>query len=169
MGDRTPQPAERERRWAEIHGRMEAVADLLSRQGSVASRLTRGGARLHSVRFVEAVEGRRRQRAIYVGADEVLVLRARDLIGQYRERERWTREAEEAARFVSASSALLRRTPSTRHGESTRRAECRAARGPASGNKKVEQGNGRVGTKVVAIGFTGHPAVAPVVQHRRWS
>ena len=146
MGDRTPQPAERERRWAVIHGRMEAVADLLSRQGSVASRLTRGGARLHSVRFVEAVEGRRRQRAIYVGADEVLVLRARDLIGQYRERERWTREAEEAARFVSASSAQLRRTPSTRHGESTRRAECRAARGPASGNKrwsKETAGSGR--------------------------
>lgn len=124
MGDRTPQPAGRERRWAEIRGRLEAVADLLSRQGSLASRLTRGGARVLSVRYVEEVDGRRRQRAIYVGADEVLVLRARDLIGQYRERERWTREAEEAVRFVSASSALLRRTPSTRPTGSTRPGEC---------------------------------------------
>ena len=115
MGDVRPQPGDTdlERRWAEVRMRMEAASELLASQGSVAIRRTPSGARVASVRYVEAIDGRRRQRAIYLGADGVLIRRARDLIGQYRERERQVREVEQAARFVAGCGALLRRMPST--------------------------------------------------------
>jgi len=99
---------------------MEAASDLLALQGSVATRRTAAGARVSSVRFVETIEGRRVQRAIYLGADGVLIRRAGALIGQYRERERWAREVEQAARFVAGCGALLRRMPSTSHRRSAR-------------------------------------------------
>ena len=122
MGDVPPRPGDddRERRWAEVRRRMEAASDLLALQGSVATRRTAAGARVASVRFVETIEGRRVQRAIYLGADGVLIRRAGALIGQYRERERWAREVEQAARFVAACGALVRRMPSTSHRRSAR-------------------------------------------------
>jgi hypothetical protein len=63
-GATRPAGRDRERRWVEVRGRMEAVADLLSRQGSVATRTTPAGSRVNSVRFVEVIGGRRRQRAV---------------------------------------------------------------------------------------------------------
>ena len=54
---------------------MEVASGALARQGSVASRRTPGGARVHSVRFVEVVDGRRVQRAIYLGGDGVHAIR----------------------------------------------------------------------------------------------
>jgi len=109
-----------EHRWEAVRGRMEAASDILCWQGSVASRLTRGGLRVFSIRFVEQVNGGRRQRAIYLGADAELVHCARALIGAYRERVRQTREVEEAARFAAASGAFLRRLLTSRHARPTR-------------------------------------------------
>jgi len=107
-----------ERRWAAIRGRMEAASETLARRGSVASRLTGGGLRVFSVRYREPGVGR--QRAIYLGGDGLLVRRARALIAAFRERERQVREVEEAARFATASGALLRRLFASRRGRPTR-------------------------------------------------
>ena len=120
MGERRvhPDARELERRWATVRGRMEAASEVLARRGSIASRLTGGGLRVYSVRYAEPGSGR--QRAIYLGADRELVLRARALIQTYRERERQTREVEEAARFAAASGAFLRRLLASRRGKSPR-------------------------------------------------
>lgn len=88
---------------------MESASDLLSRQGSVASRLTSGGVRVYSVRYVAEEGGRRKQRAIYLGSDARLVRRARLLISRYRERERATREVADTSRFVAGCGAFLGR------------------------------------------------------------
>ena len=110
---------------------MEAASELLSRQGSVAIRRTPSGARVASVRFVEVIDGRRKQRAIYVGSDRVLIRRARALIRQYREHQRWAREVEEAARFVAGCGALMRRMPSMTHRGWARPGESSAGRADA--------------------------------------
>ena len=107
-----------ERRWATVRGRMESAADVLIRQGSIASRLTGGGLRVYSVRYKEP--GERRQRAIYLGSDGDLVNRARALLGAYRERERQVKEVEEVARFAIASSAFVRSLLTSRRGRPTR-------------------------------------------------
>jgi hypothetical protein len=96
-----------ESRWAAVREQMEAAAEVLTRRGSIVSRLTAAGLRVYSVRFSEP--GQRRQRAIYLGKDGELVRRARALIEDYRERERRVREVEAMARFTAGSAALLRR------------------------------------------------------------
>jgi hypothetical protein len=103
----SPDALDLESRWAAIRGRMEAAAEVLARRGSIASRLTNGGLRVYSLRY--AAPGEKRQRAIYLGRDGVLVRRARALIEGYRERERRVREVEAMARFTAGSVALLRR------------------------------------------------------------
>jgi hypothetical protein len=108
-----PEEQARERRWANVRQRMESASAILTRQGSVATRVTPAGSRVASVRYFEVIDGRRRQRVIYLGADEELVRRARELIGRCREGERWIRETEEAARFVVASGSLVRRMLAT--------------------------------------------------------
>ena len=120
MGDRLalPDAPDLERRWESIRGRMESASEVLARRGSIASRLTGGGLRVYAVRFKEP--GERRQRAIYLGRDGMLVRRARALIEGYRGRERQVREVEEAARFTVASGAFLRRLLATRRRSPTR-------------------------------------------------
>ena len=120
MGDGRAFPDARdlERRWAAVRGRMEAASEVLARRGSIASRLTSGNLRVYSVRFAEPRS--KRQRAVYLGSDGELVRRARALLVAYRERERQTREVEEAAKFTAASGAFLRRLLATRHGRPTR-------------------------------------------------
>ncbi len=117
MGEAPPRPEDMdpERRWRAIVEKLDAASGSLARQGSVAARSTPGGLRVYSVRYMAEEGGRRRQRAIYLGSDGVLIRRARALIGQYRERERQAREVELAARFVAASAAILRRMASMSH------------------------------------------------------
>jgi hypothetical protein len=91
---------------------MEAAAEVLARRGSIASRLTSGGRRVHSLRYT--APGERRLRAIYLGEDGELVRRARALIERYRERERRVKEVEASARFTAASGELLRRVLAAR-------------------------------------------------------
>jgi hypothetical protein len=106
-----------ERRWAAVREQMEAAAEVLARQGSIASRRTAAGLRVFSVRYV--APGEKRQRAVYLGRDGELVHWARALIAGYRERERRVKEVEAAARFTAASGALLRRLLATRRRDPT--------------------------------------------------
>jgi hypothetical protein len=113
----SPDAFDLERRWATVREQLEAAAEVLAHRGSIASRLTVGGLRVYSVRFSEP--GQRRQRAVYLGEDGELVRRARALIERYRERERRVKEVEAAARFTTASGALLRRLLLTRRRDPT--------------------------------------------------
>lgn len=93
---------------------MEAASEVLVRRGSIASRLTAGGLRVYSVRYVEP--GGARQRAIYLGENGELVRRAQGLIDAFREDEKQAREVEAVARFATASVASLRRLAASRRG-----------------------------------------------------
>jgi len=100
-------------RWRAIEPKLADASDALARQGSVAARSTPAGVTVFSVRYVAEEGGRRRQKAVYLGASPALAERARSRIGHYRELERQAREVEQAARFVAGCGALLRRMPST--------------------------------------------------------
>ena len=126
MGEVPPRPegGDPERRWRAIEEKLDAASDALARQGSVAARSTPAGVTVFSVRYVAEEGGRRRQKAVYLGSSPALAERARALIRRYRERERWARETEAAARFATASGALLRRLlagPGSPSGGSSRR------------------------------------------------
>ena len=106
MGETPPRPRpDREARWREIERKLDAVSGALARQGSVASRLTPAGTRVYSVRYMEAGDGRRRQRTIYLGPDPELARRAAEMIREVRA---WAREAEGSARLGAASRIFLR-------------------------------------------------------------
>ena len=111
MVDVPPLPGDTdlERRWRAIEPKLADACDALARQGSVAARSTPAGVTVFSVRYVAEEGGRRRQKAVYLGASPVLAERARALIRRFRAEERWARETEAAARFATASGALLRR------------------------------------------------------------
>jgi len=104
-----PEDTDLERRWRAIEEKLDAASGLLGRQGSVAARSTPAGVTVFSVRYMADEGGRRRQRAVYLGANPALAERARALIRRYRRRERWARETEASARFATASGALMRR------------------------------------------------------------
>jgi len=113
-----------ERRWRAIEPKLADASDALARQGSVAARSTPAGVTVFSVRYVAEEGGRRRQKAVDLGANLALAERARALILRYRRRERWAVETEAAARFATASGALLRRLsigPGSPSGGSSRR------------------------------------------------
>jgi len=104
-----PEVTDLERRWRAIEPKLADASDALARQGSVAARSTPAGVTVFSVRYVAEEGGRRRQKAVYLGSSPALADKARALIRRYRQRERWARETEAAARFATASGALLRR------------------------------------------------------------
>jgi hypothetical protein len=94
-----------EHRWQAIRQKLEAAADDLSRQGTLASRLA-SGRRVWSVRFYEQQsDGRRHQRAIYLGSNPELVNRAEELLAEYRQRQEWCEQAE---LFAKISRSLCR-------------------------------------------------------------
>ena len=126
MVDVPPLPGDTdlERRWRAIEPKLADASDALARQGSVAARSTPAGVTVFSVRYMADEGGRRRQRAVYLGASPALAERARALIRRYRQRERWARETEAAASFATASGALMRRLsigPGSPSGGSSRR------------------------------------------------
>ena len=102
--------AKLEVRWAAIRERMETISDALTRQGSIASRSTPAGLRVYSIRYVVVEAGGHRvQKGVYLGQAGELVRRATELLGEYRDRERWVKEAVGSARFAAATASLLRR------------------------------------------------------------
>ena len=89
-------------RWPEIERKMQAVAEILGKQGGLTVRLS-GGRRIWSVRFRKNRRNSRRiHAAIYVGSDPDLVRRARKLLDEFRGREASCREAEQIAKFAAA-------------------------------------------------------------------
>jgi hypothetical protein len=101
--------ADLEGRWAAIEERLAAVADRLVRQGTMARKVTPAGREVWVIRYVDEEGGARVQRSIYVGDHPELVVRARRLLGRYRERQHWPEEIASYARLALATKALARR------------------------------------------------------------
>ncbi len=98
-----------EARWDAIRGKLEANANMLATQGSLVAKDARGR-RVWAVRFTEVVAGRRVQRSIYVGNDDVpeLIERVRHLLEQYRRQARWADEVEGYARTAARAGKIAR-------------------------------------------------------------
>jgi hypothetical protein len=98
----------RERRWRHICDRMQAAADQLQRHGVLAAK---GGRKSPAwcVRYNDYLEGRRRQRSIYVGTDPVLVEQARQLLEEFRQIDRDVQELDAALKKLRQIVAFLKR------------------------------------------------------------
>ncbi len=99
-----------EARWDAILCKLETNADALARQGSLLAKSARGR-RVWAVRFVAMEGGRRVQKAIYIGGDEVpeLIERTASLLEEYRRMGRWADEVEGYARLAARSGSIARR------------------------------------------------------------
>jgi len=97
----------RERRWLRILGRMQADAALLKRYGVLIPKAGRKSP-AWCVCYNDYSEGRRRQRAIYVGIDRILVRRTRKWLEEHQELDRKKREIDAALRRLKRIVSLLR-------------------------------------------------------------
>jgi len=97
----------RERRWLRILGRLQADAQLLKRYGVMT---LKGGRKSPAwcVCYNDYSEGRRVQRAIYVGIDPVLVRRTRQWLEEHQQLDRRKREMDAALRTLKRIVSLLR-------------------------------------------------------------
>jgi hypothetical protein len=86
-------------KWHKLHHRLVARAGTLRQQGSLASRRLPSGRRVYLLRFVEqAAEGRRVQRAVYLGDDPELIHCVRSYLDELRAADRELEELEARAR-----------------------------------------------------------------------
>jgi hypothetical protein len=97
----------RERRWLRILGRMQADATLLKRYGVLIAKAGRKSP-AWCVCYNDYSEGRRVQRAIYVGIDLVLVRRTRQWLEELQQLDRRKREMDAALRSLKRIVSLLR-------------------------------------------------------------
>jgi hypothetical protein len=97
----------RERRWLRILGRMQADAVLLKRYGVLIPKAGRKSP-AWCVCYNDYSEGRRVQRAIYVGIDPVLVRRTRRWLEEHQQLDRRKREIDKALRSLKRIVSLLR-------------------------------------------------------------
>ena len=96
-----------EDRCSAIRGQLEAAADILTKQGVIASRRA-SGRRVWSVRYrQEGQGGRRVHKSIYLGSNAELVGRAQGLLDQFRRREAWCREIESMAKLTARCAGPL--------------------------------------------------------------
>jgi hypothetical protein len=86
---------------------MLTVQPILQQQGTVRGKNGRKTVQW-CIRYRE-INGRRRQRSIYIGTDPVLLKRARHLLSDFQCQTRWKRELEVAARKMRRIIALLKR------------------------------------------------------------
>lgn len=98
----------REQRWQRIRSRMEQAAAILQRHGTLVAKQGRKTPEW-CIRYSESVDGRRRQRTIYVGQDPILLERAKCLLEHYRSLDRWERELKRAAGSLKRLVARLKR------------------------------------------------------------
>jgi hypothetical protein len=98
----------REQRWQRIQSRIDQAATILQRHGALVAKQGRKTPEW-CIRYSESVEGRRRQRSIYIGTDPILVDRAKRLLEHYRQLDRWDRELEAAAGSLRRLVARLKR------------------------------------------------------------
>ncbi|MEO6808904.1 MAG: hypothetical protein ABI353_07310 [Isosphaeraceae bacterium] len=107
---RTPTDvADMEARWATIRLKLESNAEVLARQGTLVAKDARGR-RVWVVRYVVMEGGRRVQKSIYIGGDDVpeLIERARSLLEEYRRTGRWADEVERYARLAARAGGIAR-------------------------------------------------------------
>ena len=98
-----------EDRCSAIRGQLEAAADILTKQGVIASRRA-SGRRVWSVRYrQEGQGGRRVHKSIYLGSNAELVGRAQGLLDQFRRREAWCREIESMAKLTATLCRVVAR------------------------------------------------------------
>lgn len=90
-----------ERRWQTLRARIEAEAEALRRQGSIAAKLT-NGRRVWVLRFHSTEASCRRYRSIYLGGDDQpeLLHRARELLACLRAEGNRAREVAAYARLA---------------------------------------------------------------------
>jgi hypothetical protein len=70
------------------------------------------GRKTWRIRFVDTAGGKRIHRSLHVGTDPHLVRRARRLLGQYRQRQRWPAEIVTYVRLAGSVGAVARRLAS---------------------------------------------------------
>ena len=98
-----------EDRWLAIRGQLESAAEILKKQGVIASRRA-SGRRVWSVRYrQEDQSGRRVHKTIYLGDNAELIRRAQGLLDQFRRREAWYREVESMAKLTAALCRVVAR------------------------------------------------------------
>jgi hypothetical protein len=103
-----------EARWERLRARLDALSEVLSRQGTLARKTARGKFVWRVRYYAAAPGGRRMQRSLHVGSDHELVARTRALLEAFRERRQLVRETGELVRLAAAFSAAVRRTTGRR-------------------------------------------------------
>lgn len=89
-----------ERRWMAILRQLQELTIYLMDQGTLSSRLA-SGRRVWSVRlYVDTDSGQRRQKAIYVGSNPVLIGRVQDFLDHCREQGDLFRSVESCERLA---------------------------------------------------------------------
>src|SRR5262245_30718997 len=97
-------------RWRRLDAVLRAHADTLATQGSLASQLA-NRRRVWQLRFAVKVNGQRRQRAVYVGADPRLLERVRARLALLRDRRGWARDAVDLDGVLGRLRALVCPSP----------------------------------------------------------
>ena len=104
--------SDRERRWAALEQKLDRVAETLIGQGTLLRKTMRSGRKTWVVRYVDMTGGKRVHRSFHVGTDPHLVRRARQLLSQYRQRQRWPEEIATYVRLAGSVGAVARRLAS---------------------------------------------------------
>ncbi len=96
-------------RWQRLYPLLEANAVHLAKQGSLAVRHA-CGRRVWLLRFKVEQDGRRVQRAVYIGGDDQpeLLQRVKNMLVLYRDRGHWTTESAGVSRFMALLAATIR-------------------------------------------------------------
>jgi hypothetical protein len=105
-------PSDRERRWAALQEKLDRVAETLIGQGTLVRKTMPSGRKTWVIRYVDTSGGKRVHRSLHVGTDPQLVRRARHLLGQYRQRQRWPAEIATYVRLAGSVGALVRQLAS---------------------------------------------------------
>ena len=105
-------PSDRERRWAALQEKLDRVAETLIGQGTLVRKTMPSGRKTWRIRFVDTAGGKRVHRSLHVGTDPQLVRRARQLLGRYRQRQRWPEEIATYVRLAGSVGVVARRLAS---------------------------------------------------------
>ena len=107
-----PTLSDRERRWAALEQKLDAVAETLIGQGTLVQKTMPSGHKTWRIRFVDTAGGKRVHRSLHVGTDPQLVRRACHLLARYRQRQRWPEEIANYVRLAASVGAVARRLAS---------------------------------------------------------
>jgi hypothetical protein len=105
-------PSDRKRRWAALEQKLERISETLIRQGTLVRKAMPSGRKTWVIRYVDSQGGKRIHRSVHVGTDPELVRLARQLLGRYRQRQRWPAEIATYVRLAASVDAVARRLAS---------------------------------------------------------